>query len=63
MYGNITLNYAFAMPGMMELVMIFLIILVLFGAKKIPSIAQDIGTGIRKFKKSLNGEVDEEEKK
>ncbi|MCL2154411.1 MAG: twin-arginine translocase TatA/TatE family subunit [Leptospirales bacterium] len=62
MYDNITLNYAW-MPGMMELVMIFLIILVLFGAKKVPSIAQDIGTGIRNFKKSLNGEIDEENKK
>jgi sec-independent protein translocase protein TatA len=53
MYSNITLNYAFAMPGMGELVVIFLIVLVLFGAGKIPKIAKDIGSGIREFKKSV----------
>lgn len=42
--------------GVPELVIIFLIILVLFGAGKIPKIAKDIGGGIREFKKSLNSE-------
>ena len=42
--------------GIPELVIIFLIILVLFGAGKIPKIAKDIGGGIREFKKSLSGE-------
>ena len=63
MYENITLNYAIGMPGMGELVVIFLIILVLFGASKIPSIAKDIGSGIREFKKSIKGEPDEDDKK
>ena len=63
MYGNMTLNYAFGMPGPMELVIIFLIVLVIFGAKKVPSIAKDIGTGIKEFKKSLKDEPEEEEKK
>jgi len=56
MYGDVTLNYAIGMPGIGELVIIFLIVLVLFGAGKIPGIAKDIGSGIREFKKSLNGE-------
>ena len=47
--------------GMQELFMIFLIILLLFGAGKIPKIAKDIGSGIREFKKSLSGERDHEE--
>jgi sec-independent protein translocase protein TatA len=47
------------MPGMGELIMIFFIILVVFGAGKIPKIARDVGAGIREFKKS----VDEEEEK
>ena len=62
MYSNITLNYAFAMPGMGELVVIFLIVLVLFGAGKIPKIAKDIGSGIREFKKSIKDQPEDEEK-
>ncbi len=63
MHSNITLNYAFAMPGVMELVIIFLIVLVLFGAGKIPSIAKDIGSGIKEFKKSIKDNPDEEKDK
>ena len=63
MYSNITLNYAFGMPGMGELVVIFLIVLVLFGAGKIPSIAKDIGSGIREFKKSIKDNQDEDKDK
>jgi len=48
------------MPGMMEMVMIFLIVLVLFGAGKIPKIAKDMGSGIRDFKKAMNGEFDDD---
>jgi sec-independent protein translocase protein TatA len=44
--------------GMGELVVIFLIVLLLFGAGKIPKIAKDIGGGIREFKKSLDGSND-----
>lgn len=62
MYSNITLNYAFSMPGMGELVVIFLIVLVLFGAGKIPTIAKDIGSGIREFKKSMKDNPDEDKK-
>jgi len=48
------------MPGMMEMVMIFLIVLVLFGAGKIPKIAKDMGSGIRDFKKAMNGEFEDD---
>jgi sec-independent protein translocase protein TatA len=51
------------MPGIWELVIIFLIVLLIFGAGKIPQIARDIGGGIKEFKKSLSGEEDKEEKK
>jgi sec-independent protein translocase protein TatA len=63
MYSNITLNYAFAMPGAMELVIIFLIVLVLFGAGKIPTIAKDIGSGIREFKKSIKDKPEDDQDK
>lgn len=45
--------------GMGELVVIFFIVLVLFGAGKIPRIAKDLGSGIREFKKSVSGENEE----
>ena len=38
------------MPGGMELVIIFLVILLVFGAKRIPEIASGLGKGIREFK-------------
>jgi len=63
MYSNIALNYAFSMPGPMELVFIFLIVLILFGAGKIPTIAKDIGSGIREFKKSMKDNPDEDKDK
>ncbi|HPA73391.1 MAG: twin-arginine translocase TatA/TatE family subunit [Spirochaetes bacterium] len=44
--------------GLPELIIIFLIVLFLFGAGKIPKIARDIGGGIREFKKSITGERD-----
>jgi len=49
-----------SMPGIGELVVIFLIVLLIFGAGKIPSIAKDLGSGIRDFKKAISGEIDEE---
>ncbi len=45
-----------SMPGFGELVVIFLIILFIFGAGKIPRIAREIGSGIRDFKKAMNGD-------
>jgi sec-independent protein translocase protein TatA len=48
-------------PGPTELIVILLLVLVLFGAKKIPEIAQGLGKGIREFKKSMKevqGEIE-----
>lgn len=45
--------------GMGELLIIILVILVLFGPKKIPELAQGIGKGMREFKKAVN-DVQEE---
>jgi len=43
--------------GGTELLWIFLIVLLLFGAKKLPDLAQGLGKGIREFKKAAR-EVD-----
>lgn len=49
--------------GVPELMIVFLIIIVLFGASRIPQIAKGLGAGIRDFKKELkgNGEDDPEQ--
>lgn len=45
------------LPGPWELIVIFLIVLLVFGARRIPEIMGGIGKGIRAFKKNLD--VDE----
>ncbi len=39
--------------GMGEMVFIFLIVLLLFGAKRLPEIGSSLGKGIREFKSSV----------
>jgi len=41
-------------PGPLELFLIFLVVLLIFGANKIPEIARGIGKGIREFKDATN---------
>ncbi len=47
--------------GPMEIGLIFLIILVIFGAGRLPQVGGAIGKGIREFRQSMRGE-DEHEK-
>jgi sec-independent protein translocase protein TatA len=57
MFGNI---------GGSELFLILLVILVFFGAKKLPELAKGLGQGIREFRKAakdVQDEVDKEVKK
>ncbi|MFA7083018.1 MAG: twin-arginine translocase TatA/TatE family subunit [Arcobacteraceae bacterium] len=48
-----------SMPGGMEWVIIALVVLLLFGGKKIPELAKGLGNGIKNFKKAIK-EDDEE---
>jgi sec-independent protein translocase protein TatA len=48
--------------GAPELILIVLVILIFFGAKKIPEIAQGLGKGIREFRKASRDIQDEIEK-
>jgi sec-independent protein translocase protein TatA len=48
--------------GPTELLILLTIILLLFGAKRIPELAKGLGSGIREFKRGTRGEVDEEKK-
>lgn len=42
-----------SMPGPMEIIVILLVVLLLFGAKRLPEIGKALGDGIREFKKAM----------
>ena len=49
------MNTLFAgMIGGWEMVLILAVVLILFGAKKLPELAKGLGQGIREFKKAAN---------
>jgi sec-independent protein translocase protein TatA len=52
-------SYMFENIGGVELIIILTVVLLLFGPKKIPELAQGIGKGIREFKKGLNDVQDQ----
>ena len=49
--------------GIQELLLIFLAVLLLFGARRIPEIARGLGKGITDFKKALNAPEDREKER
>ena len=51
--GEFKVVSAFMGIGMQELLVVLLIILVLFGAKKIPDLARGLGRGLREFRKAV----------
>ena len=48
--------------GMQEVLVIALIVLLLFGGKKIPELMKGLGKGIRSFKDGVNGKEELEDK-
>lgn len=59
MFG-LTPLYAFlGNIGPLEIILILLVILLLFGAKRIPEIAKGVGKGMKEFKKAVK-EVEED---
>ncbi|MBC8125362.1 MAG: twin-arginine translocase TatA/TatE family subunit [Candidatus Kapabacteria bacterium] len=46
-------------PSGMELVIILLVVVLLFGAKKIPELMKGLGSGIREFKNASSGKDEE----
>ncbi len=54
------MNVMFAgMLGGWEIVLILAVVLILFGAKKLPELAKGLGTGIKEFKKATREVTDE----
>lgn len=54
----------FGSLGPFELILIFLVVLLLFGAKRIPEIARGVGSGIKEFKdatREITSQIDMED--
>lgn len=52
-------TYFFGLLGMWETIAILAVVLVLFGAKKVPELAKGLGQGIKEFKKASRDVQDE----
>ena len=50
------------MLGTWEIILIALVILLIFGGKKIPELMKGIGKGMRSFRQGVEGKEDKEEK-
>ena len=50
------------MLGTQEILIIALIVLLLFGGKKIPELMKGLGKGVKSFKDGVNGVADETDK-
>lgn len=49
--------------GMPQIILIVLLVVLLFGAKKIPELMRGAGRGVKEFKDALNKDYTEEDKK
>ena len=59
----LTIERAIGLPGGSELFLILLIVMVLFGYKRIPKLGGALGEGINNFRKSFAGKDEPEEPK
>ena len=48
--------------GTWEIIIIVLVVLLLFGGKKIPELMKGLGKGVKSFKDGVNGVPDDEKK-
>jgi sec-independent protein translocase protein TatA len=47
--------------GWPQLLIVLVIVLVIFGAKRLPEVARSLGTGVREFKDSVTGKDEPDE--
>jgi len=57
------LSILLGMVGPWQIVVIAVLILLLFGGKKIPELMKGVGRGIKEFKEGINPDEEEKEKK
>lgn len=58
-----TLNIFFGVIGPMQIVLIVVIVLLLFGGKKIPELMRGLGSGIKEFKDASKEDTKKDDKK
>ena len=46
----------FSSIGPLEIVLVIVVLLVIFGPKRLPGLGKSLGTGMREFKESVTGE-------
>jgi sec-independent protein translocase protein TatA len=46
----------FSQIGPLEIVLVIVVLLVIFGPKRLPSLGKQLGTGMREFKDSISGD-------
>ncbi|MDX2414798.1 MAG: twin-arginine translocase TatA/TatE family subunit [Bacteroidales bacterium] len=56
------MNFLVFSPGPMEIILIVLIVVILFGGRKIPELMKGIGQGMKEFKKATKDEAVDDEK-
>jgi sec-independent protein translocase protein TatA len=49
-------------PGPLEIVIVLVIVLVIFGPKRLPDLGKSLGRGMREFKDSVTGKDKERER-
>ena len=47
-------------PGPLELVIVLVVVLVIFGPKRLPDLGRSLGKGMREFKDSVTGKDNDE---
>lgn len=60
---SLLLNPLKIMLGTWEIILIVLVILLIFGGKKIPELMRGLGKGVKSFKDGVNGKEEEKEEK
>jgi sec-independent protein translocase protein TatA len=53
----------FAGFGPTELIIVLVIVLLIFGPKRLPGLGKSLGSGMREFKDSITGKDDEDEQR
>lgn len=61
MINNVLTILLFLGLGLQEIVFIALIVLLLFGGKKIPELMKGLGQGVKSFKDGMSGKDDNKE--
>jgi sec-independent protein translocase protein TatA len=55
------MNLAMWTPGPLEIIVLLVIVLVIFGPKRLPDLGRSLGRGMREFKDSVTGKDKDEE--